>query len=193
VRVRDESLISVFLSALLKFRGLRPECRALQYAPRAVLLLSGEKNVAAVMPMEFTTNGQQHLEFVPASQIKISMQKGGKPILLGDVLSALGDATQTINQLQAQVAALKAENEKLWKVAIKNNPSQPPPTIVVQQPPPQTHLPSPAEIEAAQKEARRQRMLAAWMMLQNRSQPQNYNMHVTISDCTRLPALCVGR
>lgn len=166
---------------------------ALKYAPRAILLLSGQHGIEAVMPMEFTVNGQQHLEFIPSSQIKDAMMvRHGKPIFLGDILSALGEATQTINKLQADNAALKAENEKLWKVAMKNNPSQPPPTVVVQQPP-SPPQPSPAQVEAAAREARRQQMIQAWMMLQNRNQPQNYNMHVTVSNCTRYPALCVGR
>jgi hypothetical protein len=111
---------------------------AVKYAPRPILLLSGENNVEAVMPMVFTTNGQQHLEFAPAPQIKESMEKGGQPIRLGDVLSALGEATEIINRLQA-------ENEKLWKVAMKDAPKQEPPTVVVQQPAPSPQKPSPFE------------------------------------------------
>ncbi len=109
---------------------------AVKYAPRPILLLSGENNVEAVMPMIFSANGQQHLEFVLASQIKESMDKGGQPIRLGDVLSALGEATEKINQLQA-------ENEKLWKVAMKDAPQQEPPTVIVQQQAPQR--PNPLE------------------------------------------------
>jgi hypothetical protein len=88
--------------------------------------------------MMFTVNGQQHLEFVLASQIKESMDKGGQPIRLGDVLSALGEATETINRLQA-------ENDKLWKVAMKDAPKQEPPTVVVQQPAPAPQKPSPLD------------------------------------------------
>jgi hypothetical protein len=109
---------------------------ALKYAPRAILLLSGENGVDAVMPMLFITDGQQHLEFVLGSQIKESIEKGGQPIRLGDVLAALGQATETINRLQA-------ENEKLWKVATKDAPAQQPPTVIVQQPAPLQ--PSPLE------------------------------------------------
>ncbi|MHB1673001.1 MAG: hypothetical protein ACYCSP_02010 [Acidobacteriaceae bacterium] len=107
---------------------------AAKYAPRALLLLSGQSGVEAVMPMVFTINGQTHLEFVSGSKIKESIDNGGQPIRLGDVLSALGEATQTINKLQAENAALQAENAKLWKVAMKDAPQQQPPTIVVQQP-----------------------------------------------------------
>lgn len=107
---------------------------AAKYAPRPLLLLSGQSGGEAVMPMVFTINGQTHLEFVSGSKIKESMNNGGQPIRLGDVLSALGEATQTINKLQVENAALQAENAKLWKVAMKDAPEQQPPTIVVQQP-----------------------------------------------------------
>ena len=75
---------------------------AVKYAPRAVLLLSGEKDVEAVMPMLITTDGQQHLEYVPGSKIKEFMDKGGQPIRSGDILAALGEATETITRLQAE-------------------------------------------------------------------------------------------
>jgi hypothetical protein len=117
---------------------------ALKFAPRPILLVSAETGVEAVMPMVLTLDGVQHLEFVPASRIKEFMDHGGQPIRLGDVLSALGEATQTINKLQAENSGLQSENEKLWKVAMKDTPeTQRPPTIVVQQPAPQQ--PSPLE------------------------------------------------
>lgn len=100
---------------------------ALQYAPRQLLLVSPEAGTEAILPMLVTADGKQHLEFVPVSQVKEYLEKGGQPIRLGDVLSALGEATQTINRLQA-------ENDKLWKVAMKDNPQ--PPAVVVQQPEP---------------------------------------------------------
>jgi hypothetical protein len=107
-----------------------PANPSLQYAPRAILLLSGEKDVEGVMPMVMTINGQSQLQFVPASRIKEFMDHGAQPIHLGDVLSALGEATETINRLTA-------ENERLWKVAMKDAPPQQPTTVVVQQPAPQ--------------------------------------------------------
>lgn len=162
---------AVFLSLCLVYcllsHGQSPD--ALKYAPRPILLLSGDNGVEAVMPMVFTVNGQQHLEFVPSSRIKDSMEKGGQPIRLGDVLAALVDATKTITQLQA-------ENEKLWKVAMKDAPQQSPapPTVIVQQ---QPQGPSPLE---------------KYMLLRSML-PQTQNLNVTVRDCTRLPALCVGR
>lgn len=121
---------------LLSGMAMAQSADSLKYAPRAILLISGDKGVEGVMPMVFNTNGQMHLEYVPVSQIKESMDKGGQPIRLGDVLSALREASETINRLQA-------ENDKLWKVAMKDSPNQQPPTVIVQQPaPPQ---PSPLE------------------------------------------------
>ena len=106
------------------------------------MLVNPEKGAEGVMPMVFATDGQRRLGFVPTSQIKDSMDKGGQPIRLGDVLSALSGATETINKLQAENVRLKAENDKLWKVAMKDAPQPPPPTVVVQQAPAQ---PSPLE------------------------------------------------
>jgi regulator of replication initiation timing len=116
---------------------------AVKYAPRPILLMSSEKDVEGVMPMLFVVDGQQHIEFVLISKIKESMDKGGQPIRLGDVLSALGEATETINKLQAENDRLRTENEKLWKVAMKDAPQPQPPTVVVQQTAPQK--PSPLE------------------------------------------------
>ena len=116
---------------------------AMKYAPRPILLMDPQPNGVGVMPMAFTTDGQRHLEFIPIPQIKESMDKGGQPIRLGDVLAALVEATETINRLQAENSRLQAENDKLWKVAMKDAPQQQPPTVVVQQPVPQQ--PSPLE------------------------------------------------
>ncbi len=116
---------------------------AVKYAPRPILLLSAENNVDAVMPMLITVDGVQQLQFVPSSRIKEFMDHGAQPIRLGDVLSALGEATETINKLQGENNRLQAENEKLWKVAMKDSPNQQPPTVVVQQPAPRR--PSPLE------------------------------------------------
>jgi hypothetical protein len=96
------------------------------------------------MPMLFTAVGQQHLEFIPISQITESMNKGGQPVRLGEMLSALGDSTQAINKLQEENARLRAENDKLWKVAMNGAPKpQPPPNVVVQQ----TAPPEPSPLE----------------------------------------------
>jgi hypothetical protein len=100
---------------------------AVKYAPRQILLVSPETGSEAVLPMVFTADGQQRLDFVPVSQVKESLEKGGQPIRLADLLALLSQQAETINRLQA-------ENDKLWKVAMKDGPSQQPPTVVVQQP-----------------------------------------------------------
>jgi hypothetical protein len=110
---------------------------AVKYAPRPILLMGSSATEEGVMPMLLTADGVQRLEFVPISRIREYMDHGAQPIRLGDVLSALGDATQTINKLQAENVRLQTENDRLWKVAMKDNPQVQPPTVVVQQPAPQ--------------------------------------------------------
>lgn len=141
-RILSLALFPLLLSCLAVAQS--PDAQ--KYAPRPILLLSGENNVEAVMPMVFTVDGQPHLEFVPGSKIKESMDRGGQPIRLGDVLSALGQATQTISQLQTENSRLQTENDKLWKVAIKDVT----PTVVVQ-PQPSAPQPQPAQNNALMK------------------------------------------
>lgn len=85
--------------------------------------------------MVFSTDGKQRMEFLPTSQIRDALTRGGQPIR--DLLSVLNGATETINKLQAENARLQAENDKLWKIAMKDAPRQEPPTVIVQQPAPQ--------------------------------------------------------
>lgn len=150
---------------------------AVKYAPRAVLLLDATPGVESVMPMVFTENGQSHIEYIPASKIKESIDKGGKPIRLGDVVAALNEATQRINQLQA-------ENDKLWKVAMKSE------AVIVQ-----PSGPSQAEI-AAQQQAQDQafrRSLALQMLLGMRQtpHPQPYQLPVPVNpNANRLQTNC---
>jgi regulator of replication initiation timing len=136
---------AVLLAALLiiSANAFAQSPEALKYAPRPILLMSGNATEEGVMPMLLTTDGVQHLEFVPISRIKEFAEHGGLPIRLGDVLSALGEATQNISKLQEDNARLQAENERLWKVAMKDAPRPQAPTVVVQQAPPAQ--PSPLE------------------------------------------------
>jgi hypothetical protein len=128
---------------LLSSIAIAQSPEALKYAPRTIVLVSPELGAEGIVMMLLTTDGQQRLEFVPTSQIKDAQAKGGQPIRLGDVLSLLGGNTETINELKAENARLQAENDKLWKVAMKDAPRQQQPTVVVQQPVPQQ--PSPLE------------------------------------------------
>jgi regulator of replication initiation timing len=134
---------AALLSALLLISSsaVAQSPEALKYAPRPILLM-GNAGEEGVMPMLLTIDGVQHLEFVPISRIKEFVEHGGMPIRLGDVLSALGEATQNINRLQEDNARLQAENEKLWKVAMKDAPRPQSPAVIVQPAPAQ---PSPLE------------------------------------------------
>ena len=155
---------------------------AVKYAPRHVLLVDPQPGVEAVLPMVFTVDGKQRVEFVPVHQVKESLEKGGRPVTLADILSALGAATEKVNQLQL-------ENDRLWKVAMKDAPKSE--TVIVQQPPP---APSQATIDAqrqAEVNAQRQRAIQTWLLLQGMNRSQTLNVNVT--DCTRFPALCAGR
>jgi hypothetical protein len=135
--------------------------------------------------MVFVTDGKQHLEFIPTHDIKASLEKGGHPVALADILTVLSEATEKINQLQA-------ENDRLWKIAMKDAPKSE--TVIVQQQVPTQTAPTQSQIAAqkqAEADARRQQALQMWMALQNANRTQNIN--VRVSDCTRLPALCAGR
>lgn len=91
--------------------------------------------------------------------------------------SALDEAQQKISKLEAENESLKSLNEKLWKIALKDQAQQQAPTVVVQQPP----QPSEAELNAQraqryeeEKSARHQQMIQNWIALQNANRPQPY-------------------
>lgn len=160
---------------------------AAKYASRPLVLAGvGDE----IRPVVFTLDGQSHLEFVPDANVKAAILAGGKPVVFGDVLSLLNANIQAINKLQAENAQLKSENDKLWKVAMKDAPH--PETVVIQQP--VQSGPSVEQI-AAQEQAdanmRRQQAIQNYMLMQNSNRQQNINVNVT--NCTRFPALCVGR
>lgn len=89
-----------------------------------------------VVPL-FPANGKAPVEFVSLLQLDEALKRGDKLLLYGDLVvfaTAALKGQQTIDKLQAENAALHAENAKLWKVAMKDAPEQQPPTIVVQEP-----------------------------------------------------------
>jgi ABC-type nitrate/sulfonate/bicarbonate transport system substrate-binding protein len=132
--------------------------------------------------MMFVVDGKQHLEFVPTHDIKASMERGGHPVSLADILAALGEATEKINQLQA-------ENDRLWKIAMKD-----PSTVVVQQQTPAKVGPTQAQIAAQQKAeayARRQQTLQMWLMLQGANHSQPYQLPTPVNpNANRLQTTC---
>lgn len=177
-------LALVLLAALPVSTQITDEAK---YSPRAILLIDAAPGVESVMPLVFTENGQSHIEYVPASKIKVSIDKGGKPIRLGDVLSLLGQENEKISRLQA-------ENDKLWQVVTKAAPSAPQ-TVIVQQSAPAPLQPSAVDTATraqADADARRAQAVEMWMRLQSQSQPHSQTTNVYYRDCTRFPALCVN-
>lgn len=115
---------------------------------------------------------QQKITFVPISSIAKSIdQEGVSPVSYGEVL-------QLVRQLADENQRLKAENDHLWKVA-ENRPGAPT-TVVVQQAP--TPPPDP------DAERRQMRMMLLRSLLTPRT-----SVNANVTDCTRYPALCVGR
>jgi hypothetical protein len=158
-------LLCVFCAVSLSAQS--PEVA--KYATRSLMLVDAAPGTEAVIPMVRTAPGlPPELQFVPVSQLKEYMARGAQPLTLADVVAALNEASQKIAQLQA-------ENDKLWKVAMKDSPK--PPTVVVQQPP--TQGPSEAQLAAqrqAEASARRQQVLQTLLMMQNANRVQPYRL-----------------
>jgi hypothetical protein len=157
--------VVLLLLCCLPACGQNPD--TIKYAPRQVLLVDPTPGTEAVLPMIVTTDGAQRLEFVPTHQIKEFLDKGARPVTLGDILALLGGATEKVNQLQA-------ENEKLWKVAMKSG-------SVVVEAPPSAPQPDIAAIQREEKNARRQQLLQTWMMLQGMNRPQPYQVPMPVN------------
>lgn len=160
--------------------AIAQDADAIKYAPRQILLVDPTPDVEPVLPMIFTVDGQQQLKYVPVSEVKAANEKGAHPITLGALLALLGQNAQQISQL-------KSENERLWKVAMKDKPE----TVVVQQ----SAVPTRAQIEAqeqVQANANRQQML---MMLLGRSMsyqpPAPVNPYRDLSRPTQ-PVNCIS-
>jgi hypothetical protein len=161
-----------------------------KYSSRELLLVDPTSGTEAIVPMLITVDGNQVLKYIPIREAKDSLEKGGKPVKLGDIMSLLNANTQSINKLQAENAQLKEDNDKLWKVAMKDAPK--PETIVIQ--PAEPPAPTLAEIQAqreAQAQNQRQQNLQTWMMLQGRSQPQPYQLPMPVNpNANRLQTNC---
>lgn len=164
-----------------------------KYASRQILLVAPQPGTEGILPLLVSTDGQQRLEFVPTSQIKDFIAKGAQPIRLGDILSLLGASTETINKLQAENKKLQDENDRLWKVAMKDAPR--PETVIVQQPSAAQAVPSEYQSAAqyqAEANARRQQALQMWMTMQN-NRPQPYQLPMPINPSAgRLHTNCIA-
>jgi hypothetical protein len=140
----------------------------IQYASYTLLLVppSGEGFMVAI-------DKQQKIVFIPISSIKKSIEEeGAAPVRYGDLL-------QLVRQLGEENQRLKTENDHLWKVA-ENRPGSAP-TVVVQQ-----TAPPPPDPDAERREMRQ-------ILLRSLLAPRSSTVNVNVTDCSRYPALCVGR
>lgn len=143
---------------------------ASDYRPYSILLVGPPPKGDGVV-MILTKD--QRLVFTPTDKAKLAFDSGGVPIRYGDVL-------QLLQQLTDDNARLKAENERLWKIA--ENKSSSPSTVVVQTP----SQPQPDQ----NAEARRQMQM---MLLRSLMTPRPSNtVNVNVTDCSKYPALCVA-
>jgi len=163
-----KTLVLLLLCCLPAF-AQSPE--SMKYAPLPILLVNPEPGTEGVMPMLFSIDGKRTLTYVKTSQIKEAQGNGGQPIRLGDVLALISSNDETISKLQAENARLKAENDKLWKVAMRDAPRDIQPVAV------QSSQPSP---------------LDKYILLRSLF-PPTQNINVTYSNCNRAPALCARR
>jgi hypothetical protein len=156
-----------------------------KYSQRQIFLVDPTSGSEAIAPLLVPLDGQQRLEFVPTSKLKEFLDKGAQPVRLADILSLLGSSAEKINQLQA-------ENDRLWKIAMKDSPKSE--SVIVQQ----TPLPAPTyEQFAAQRQAdaiaRRQQTLLTWMALQNSNKQQPYQLPAPVNpNFNRLQTNCTS-
>ena len=161
-------------------QGQTPVAEAAQppsYANYSVMLVNPVVGAGAVVLMH-TPKGS--LEYVDVKQIQAALNNGYVPVRAAEILDS-------INYLHAENDRLAAENARLKGSAA---------TGVVVVPQAQPAASSPAQIAAEQRAeaaARRQQMIQMLMMMQNTNRPQTQNLNVNVTDCTRYPALCVGR
>jgi hypothetical protein len=149
--------------------SMKTEQPGADYSSYSVLLVPAQGT-----GMLMAVDKQQKIVFVPIPAITKAVNEDGiSPVRYGEVL-------QLVRQLADENQRLKIENDHLWKVA--ENRSGPPTPVIIQQAaaPPQEN-----------PEAARQQMRT--MLLRNLLAPRSSTVNVNVTDCTRYPALCVGR
>lgn len=150
------------------------------YANYTIMLVNPAANGGAIVLMHTPKNS---IEYVDVKLIQAALNNGYVPVRSAEIMDA-------INYLHAENDRLTAENARL-----KGSPATPAPVIVIA-PQAQPAAPSQAQIEAeqrAQAAARRQQIIQSFLMMQNANRPQTQNLNINVTDCTRYPALCVGR
>jgi hypothetical protein len=149
------------------------------YANYSIMLVGPPGGIAVVL----MHNPKNELEFVEVNNTKQALSAGYVPVRAAE----LGEF----------ISALKEENSRLAAENTRLQQSEQAKEVTAA---PTSSTPSQAELEAqrpakieAQKAARRRQMIQTWMMLQNMNRSQTQNLNITVSDCTRSPALCAGR
>jgi hypothetical protein len=147
------------------------------YANYSIMLVSPPGGTAVVV----MHNPKNELEFVEVNNTKQALSAGYVPVRaveLGELIASFKE----------EIARLSAENARLQGLQA-NQVYGPAPSLL-----------SPAEQEtqrraqaASEQASRRQQVIQSWLMLQNMNRPQTQNLNLTVSDCTRLPALCAGK
>jgi hypothetical protein len=148
------------------------------YANYSIMLVNPVAGAGAVVLMH---NPKNELEFVDVARIQAALTSGYVPVRAAE----LGEF---IASMKEEVTRLSAEDARLQGLQA-NQVSGPAPSLL-----------SSAEQEAqrraqaaSEQATRRQQVIQSWLMLQNMNRPQTQNLNVTVSDCTRFPALCAGK
>ncbi len=149
------------------------------YANYSIMLVGPPGGTAVVL----MHNPNNELEFVEVNNTQ-------KALSAGYLAVRAAELGELISSLKEENARLAAENTRLQQSERAKQVGAAP----------TSSTPSQAEFEAqqraqiqAEKATQRQRMIQSWLMLQNMNRPQTQNLNVTVSDCTRSPALCAGK
>lgn len=165
-------VVAVLLFSAASLFAQTPDQPGVQYSAYTILLVEHKPGGEGVV---IGIDKQKQIVFVPITQISKAVGEDGvTPVAYGELL-------QLLHQLGEENQRLKTENDHLWKVA-EGHPgaTAPATTVVVQQQAPPRPDPD--------AERRQMRMT----LLQSLLAPKSSTVNVTVRDCTRYPALCVG-
>lgn len=168
-------------------------------------------------------NPKNEIEYVDASKIQDAFRAGYVPVRVAEIADLISYLRTENARLTAENGRLQnappktldtfglnetnchtyewlksASVAQLKECASRYPASLGEPSAEAAQPP--QSAPSQAEVDAqlrqqaaAEQAARRQQIIQAFMMMQNANRPQTMNLNVTVTNCSRFPALCAGR
>ena len=120
------------------------------------------------------------MEYVPLTSIQAAADAGYVPVRAAEFASAIQSLTETN-------AKLSAENDRLRSAQSTSVPA----SVTVTSQPGQAELDLQREgLRRSDEQARRQQLLQIWTGMRS---PPTQNINVKVTDCTKYPALCVGR